>query len=52
MESVLDGVMVDRRVCWVHGSTSGGAEVTEANPQRFGGQLPALGSHYVSAAEL
>jgi hypothetical protein len=43
--------MVDRRKYGVEGATSGGADGPEANPPYLGGQLPAIGSHDVSAAK-
>jgi hypothetical protein len=48
-ESVRDCCRVDRRACGVEGATSGGAELMSAHPRAIGGQLPAIGSHYVSA---
>ena len=51
MKSVLDCDRVDLRACGVDGSTSGGADGTSAHPHAIGGQLTAIGSHYVSAGK-
>ena len=51
IKRVLDWDLVALRACWVDGAPSDGADLTEANPCDIGGQLTAIGSHYVSASK-